>query len=293
MASPRGSHEKKPELPSTYIMQDRSNKQELIRLDQQDHMMTKLVGGLLPEREDPGSLQSVLDVGCGSGRWLTDLAKAYPGISILVGIDISEHMIKHARGQAKDAQVNDRVKFQVDDALSKLAFPANSFDLVHQRLGISFVRTWEWPKLLSEYLRVCKPGGIIHISETSLLPETNSPALQRLAELLIEAMYRAGHFFTQEGEGVTRHLGSIMSQYGIAQVQTKDYTLVYHNCPETQQAYVENVQRIFQMSLPFLRKWIKLPSDYQEIYRQMVVETQRPDFVATQMLTTAWGIKSE
>jgi hypothetical protein len=42
-----------------------------------------------------------------------------------------------------------------------------------------------------------------------------------------------------------------------------------------------------------MHKWIKLPPEYQEIYRQMVVETQRPDFTATNMLTTAWGIKSE
>ena len=290
-ASSRESREKKQELPSTYVLQDHSK--EIIRLDEQDHLITTLVGGLLPELKDPGSFQSVLDVGCGSGRWLTDLARAYPDISTLVGIDISERMIKYARGQAKAALLNERVKFQVGDALSKLAFPANSFDLVHQRLGISFVRTWEWPTLLDEYQRVCKPGGTIHILETNLLPETNSPALQHLAELLVEAMYQAGHFFTQEGEGVTRHLGSVMRQYGIAQVQTKDYILIYHNYPETLQAYVENVQRIFQTTLPFLRKWIKLPPDYQEIYRQMVVETRRPDFIATQMLTTAWGIKSE
>jgi ubiquinone/menaquinone biosynthesis C-methylase UbiE len=295
MAHPRVSREKKQGLSNTYIMQDHSNKshkEELIRLDEQDQLMTTLVGGLLPEQEDPGSLQSVLDVGCGSGRWLTDLAMTYPGISTLVGVDINEHMIKYARGQAKTAQVSERITFQVGDALSQLTFPANSFDLVHHRLGISFVRTWEWPNLLSEYLRICKPGGMIHISETALLPETNSPALLRLAELLIEAMYRSGHFFTQESEGVTRHLGSLLSRYGITHVQTKKYMLVYQSSPETQQAYVENVQRIFQTTLPFLRQWIKLSPDYQELYRQMVNETQRPDFVATQMLTTAWGTKS-
>jgi ubiquinone/menaquinone biosynthesis C-methylase UbiE len=292
MASSHESREKKQELSSTYIVQDRSNKEELIRLNEQDQLMTTLVGGLLPELDDPGRFQNVLDVGCGPGRWQTDLAKAYPSIPMLVGMDISERMITYARGQAQAAQVDDRVTFQVGDALRTLAFPANSFDLIHQRLGISFVRKWEWPTLLSEYQRVCKPEGIIHISETALLPETNSPALRRLAELLIEALYRAGHFFTQEGEGVTRHLEATMRQYGIAQVQTKVYPLVYHNCPETQLAYVENVQRIFRTMLPFLRKWIKLPFDYQEIYRQMVVETQRPDFVATQTLMTAWGTKA-
>jgi ubiquinone/menaquinone biosynthesis C-methylase UbiE len=292
MPDPRNSREKKQELANTYFVQDRSNKEELIRLDEQDRLMTTLMGGLLPEQEDVGNLRSVLDVGCGAGGWLIDLARTYPDISTLVGVDISERTITFARRQAEAAQVNERVTFQVGDALRTLAFPADSFDLVHQRLGWSFVRTWEWPQLLSEYLRVCRPGGIIHITETALLPETNnSPALKRLVELLLEAFYRAGHFFTLEGEGVTRHLADVMSRYGIAQVQTKVYALAYHTDPEMLRAYAENLQRLFRTAQPFINKWIKLPPDYQDLYQQMVVETQRPDFVATQMLTTAWGSK--
>jgi ubiquinone/menaquinone biosynthesis C-methylase UbiE len=293
MAGPRESREKKQELPSTYFVQDRSNKEELIRLDEQDRLVTTLIGGLLPEQKDPGRFQHVLDVGCGPGGWLIELARTYPGISTLMGVDISDRIITYARGQAKAAQVNDRANFQVGDALRLPKLPASSFDLVHQRLGMSFLRTWEWPKLLSEYQRVCKSGGIIHITENALMPETNSPALKRLVELLIEAFYQAGHFFTLEGEGVTRHLAAVMRQYGIRQVQTKAYPLVYHARPETQRAYAEDVQRLFRTGLPFLRKWIKLPSDYQEIYQQMVFETQQSDFTATNILTTAWGIKNE
>jgi ubiquinone/menaquinone biosynthesis C-methylase UbiE len=291
MAIPPDSGKKKPELPSTYIMQNRSHKEELIRLEEQDRLITTLIGGLLPEQEDPGRLQRVLDVGCGPGGWLIDLARVYPGISTLVGVDVSSQIIAYASTQAQAAQVSDRVEFQIGDALSNLEFPPDFFDLVHQRLGMSFVRTWEWPQLLSEYLRVCKPKGVIHITETALLPETNSPALRRLTELLIETFYRAGYFFTPESEGVTRHLAALMHQHGIAQVQTKVYPFVYHASPATRQAFAENVQRLFRTVLPFLRRWIKIPPDYQDLYQQMVKETQRPDFAATQTLTTAWGIK--
>ena len=38
MASPRESREKKQELPSRYFVQDRSNREELIRLDEQDRL---------------------------------------------------------------------------------------------------------------------------------------------------------------------------------------------------------------------------------------------------------------
>jgi ubiquinone/menaquinone biosynthesis C-methylase UbiE len=291
MVSSRDPREKPPELPSTYFVQDRSSKEELLRLSEQDHLITTVMGGPLPELEDPGRLQCVLDVACGPGGWLIDLARAYPGIARLVGIDISGRMITYAREQALAAQVSDRVTFQVGDALRTLEFPADSFDLVHQRLGLSFIRTWEWPALLSEYLRVCKPGGIIHITEAAMLPESNSPALTRLHELLIEALYQAGHFFTLESAGVSRHLEAVMSRYGIEQVQTKVHSLSLLASPETQKPYAEDMQRLFRTTLPFMQKWIKLPPDYQELYRQMVKELQRSDFVVSNVFTTAWGRK--
>jgi ubiquinone/menaquinone biosynthesis C-methylase UbiE len=291
MVSPRDAREKDPELPSTYFVQDRSSKEELIRLDEQDHLITTAMAGPLPEQVDPSRLQSVLDVACGPGGWLIDLARAYPGITQLVGVDISGRMITYAREQARAAQVSERVTFQVGDALRTLEFPANSFDLVHQRLGLSFIRTWEWPRLLSEYLRVCKPGGAIHITEAAMLPQSNSPALTRLHELLIEALYRAGHFFTPESEGISRHLGDLMRRYGIEQVQTKVYALALLASPEMQKPYAEDMQRLFRTTLPFMQKWIKMPPDYQELYQQMVKEIQKPDFVVTNMFTAAWGIK--
>ena len=41
--------------------------------------------------------------------------------------------------------------------------------------------------------------------------------------------------------------------------------------------------------MPFLRKWIRVPEDYEEIYQQMLGEMQQPDFAATWALLTAWG----
>jgi hypothetical protein len=109
---------------------------------------------------------------------------------------------------------------------------------------------------------------------------------------LIEALYQAGHLFTSENAGVTRHLEAVMRRHGITQVQTREYPFVVDQTnPEAQQAYAEDLHRLFRTMLPFFRKWIKLPSDYQETYQQMVVETLQPDFVAVNVFTTAWGIK--
>ena len=133
------------EYPSTYFVQNRKNQKELARLAIQDHALTAGMGGVLPEQADPSIFHRVLDVGCGTGGWLIEVAQTYPTMS-LVGIDISQRMIKYARVQAEAHQVKDRIKFHVMDALHPLEFSPACFDLVNLRLAVSFMRTWDWPK---------------------------------------------------------------------------------------------------------------------------------------------------
>src|SRR5579872_3004974 len=136
------------EQPGTYIVQDRESVEELQRLQIQDHMLTIAMGGALPEQADPARFQRVLDVGCGTGGWLIEAAKAYPNMSLLIGMDVNKKMVDYARAQAEAQQVNDRVEFHVMDALRMLEFPASFFDLVNHRAATSWLRTWDWPKLL-------------------------------------------------------------------------------------------------------------------------------------------------
>ena len=278
------------EHPSTYVVQDRSNEEELTRLQVQDQMMTTGMGGVLPEQPDPTIFQRVLDVGCGTGGWLIEAAKTYPGMTRLIGVDVSSRMIEYARAQAEAQQVSDRVRFATMDALRMLEFPADYFDLVNQRLGASYLRTWDWPKLLHEFQRVTRPGGVIRVTETDGIAESSSPALTRLNLLMVQALYQAGHLFTAEGNGLISQLAHLLHQYGLKNVQTRAYTLEHRaGTPEGQHFY-EDMKRAFRTMLPFLRKWTRVPDDYETIYQQMLSEIQQPDFVAPWNLLTAWGI---
>jgi ubiquinone/menaquinone biosynthesis C-methylase UbiE len=283
--------QKKPdqEHPSTYWVQDRSNEEELQRLHLQDQMLTASMGGVLPEQTDPTTFQRVLDVGCGTGDWLIEMAKTYPSISQLVGVDISGKMIEFARAQAEAQHVSNRVQFHIMDALRILEFPANSFNLVNQRFATSYLRTWDWPKLLQEYQRISGPGGIIRITEFDFVTGTTSPAHQRLLDLMLEALYRAGHFFTPNPDGLTGQLAHLLSQSGLQEVQTRPHTLRYRAGTVDGDLFCDDTRRLFHTTEPFLRKWTRVPEDYSAIYQQMVKEIQQPDFAATFPLLTAWG----
>lgn len=277
------------EHPSTYFVQDRSSEDELKRLVAQDQMLTRSMGGVLPEWHDPPPLRRVLDVGCGTGGWLIELARAYPGISLLIGVDVSGHLLNYARARAEEQQVHNRMEFHVMDALRMLEFPAGFFDLVNMRFGMSFVRTWDWPKLLEEFQRVTRPGGIVRVTEPEMTSTTNSPAHTRLQQLNVQAAYQAGYAFAPDGKNVLDEVPRLLRQHGLEQVQTRVYTLEYRSTTPEGQLFIEDAARVFRTALPFLRKWTRIPDDYEAIYQQMLVEMQQPDFVATWKMVTAWG----
>jgi SAM-dependent methyltransferase len=278
--------------PSTYVVQDLSNQDEMHRLEIQDMLVTTGMGGVLPELADPTSLRQVLDVGCGTGGWLIETAKAYPMIERLLGGDISDEMLDYASTKAEEQQVGGRVRFKKMDALRALEFPDASFDLVNQRLGLSWLRTWEWRKVLMEYQRVTQPGGIIRITESDLLFESNSPALTKLNNLFLQALRISGRFFTERSDGMTGELVRLMTQHNIKDVKSRLHTLVLRAGTQSGQIFSEDMARGFRTALPFIQKWTHVPNDYQETYQQALKEMQQPDFVATWTLLTAWGTRS-
>ena len=172
-----------------------------------------------------------------------------------------------------------------------LEFPANFFDLVNLRFGMSFLRKWDWPKLLQEFQRVTRPGGVMRITESEMLIQSTSSALTKLYQIALDAAYQAGLFFTPTSDGVTSQLAQLLHQYGLQDVQTRVHTLEYRAGTALGQGFYEDMSRTFRSALPFYRKWTRVPDNYEEIYQQALSEMKQPDFVAMWNLLTAWGIK--
>jgi len=280
----------KQHYSGTYFVQDRQNETELLRLAEQDRLVTASMGGVLPEQADPAAFRRVLDVACGSGGWVIEAAQTYPEMS-LVGIDSNRRIIDYAHAQAAAHHVDDRVSFLAMDALGIFDFPDASFDLVNLRFALSFMRTWDWPRLLKELLRVLRPGGVVRITDEEVIQQSTSPAAMEFCEMLLCALYRAGHLFTQESNGLTARLVPLLGQYGYQKVQSRAYALRYRAGTPEGQAYVEDRVRVFQTLRPFLQKWGCMSKDYDTIGQQLLEEIHRSDFSATWHLLTAWGIK--
>jgi ubiquinone/menaquinone biosynthesis C-methylase UbiE len=103
--------------------------------------------------------ESVLEVGCGSGVIMRELARRTGGANRLIGRDMSPYLLREARALARRAGLLDRIDFgegraealpladgAVDVALSSTVFEEGDAEL-----------------MLSEIVRVTRPGGRVGI----------------------------------------------------------------------------------------------------------------------------------
>jgi len=94
-------------------------------------------------------LQAILDVGCGSGAWLTPLARLNTRV---VGVDIDDALLERARAYSASA---DNVEIWNMSADS-LGFADESFDAVTCFTVLPYL---DQPVALGEMARVLKPNG--------------------------------------------------------------------------------------------------------------------------------------
>jgi SAM-dependent methyltransferase len=269
------------DMAGTYFVQDRGNQEELQRLIVQERMVTEAMGGVLPEQEEPTRFRRVLDIGCGPGGWIIDVVQTYPQIEKLYGVDISPTMIQYARQRAQEQQLTQkRVEFLVMDALRMLEFPNEYFDLVNLRFGVSFMRQWDWPKMLDEMRRVLKIKGIARIVECSLGFESSSTAFSNFYVLLRRAFERAGYLFEETPTGLIDHLPGLLLRYDFQNIQLYKIPVEYHAGTEAGKALLEDHIHSFHTSRPFLRRHGCLPPDFDAICQQAIQDMQQPDFVA-------------
>jgi len=104
----------------------------------------------------------VLDIGTGSGLLAIELAKQKNCHFDITAVDISENMIRRAVDNARQAGVEDRIKFMVSTAAA-LPFPDKSFNLV---MSYASLHHWLEPvTAFNEIERVVKTNGTFIIRD--------------------------------------------------------------------------------------------------------------------------------
>jgi len=97
----------------------------------------------------------LVDIGCGPGYLINAIAKALPCLHI-IGVDISEEMLKVARSKSSSLDLNKRVEYRQGD-IRELPFKDNTIDFVISTFSLHH---WSDPsEALQEIYRVLENKG--------------------------------------------------------------------------------------------------------------------------------------
>src|SRR5262249_57553360 len=84
----------------------------------------------------PSVGERVIDIGCGSGTTVLELAARVGPSGYVLGADVSKSSVERARERITAAGIQQAEILLCD--VSNHIFPANSFDLVFSRFGVMF-----------------------------------------------------------------------------------------------------------------------------------------------------------
>jgi len=126
----------------------------------QEEVLNRLIERLRYMRHQP---ETIIDLGCGTGKALRALQAAYPRAR-LYAVDISAQMLRRAGSNFRWLSKKRRVVADME----RLPFAAQSFDLVFSSLALPWCNDLQ--QALREIARVSRPGALVLF--TSLGPAT-------------------------------------------------------------------------------------------------------------------------
>ncbi len=289
MAQTNSSHDAEK---NTYVI-DTEHVAEMARLLDQERLLTEAMGGPFSERdkEEMTDIQHILDIACGPGGWVLDVARTYPHVDV-TGIDISKAMINYAQAQAVAQQISN-AHFQVMSAMEPLAFADNSFDIVNARAIVGFMPRRYWPTFVQECKRILRPKGVLRLTEIDLGFGT-TPAFETLMSKGIEAIFRVGQSFSGTGRhlGITPVLGRLLREAKFEHIQTQAYAIDHSYGTKAYKGFTEDYRMMFALGRDFLlRTKVVTPAEFDQLYVQALEELQSPEFCALGYLLNVWGEK--
>ncbi|QBD77580.1 class I SAM-dependent methyltransferase [Ktedonosporobacter rubrisoli] len=275
----------------TAYFTDPESASEMARLTKQARLLTEVMGGPLAEQAEPALFQDIIDLACGPGEWVLEVAFEYPDKQV-TGVDVSQLMIDYARFQVSQHKLNN-AHFKVMDILKPLEFEEHSFDLVNIRLIASFMfrSLNSWPMLIQECVRITRPGGVIRLTDCEWFI-SNSPMTEKLFGLCTQAIHMGGNAFSPDGRhiAITPMLGRFLRNAGCQNVQHRAFAVDCSAGARGHQSFYEDMMVFLKLVQPLLLKaGIATQEEADVLYLSALDEMRAEDFNCIWYYLTVWG----
>ena len=164
----------------------------------------------------------VLDVGCGHG--IVSMALARHGCSV-TACDVSERMLESLAANGKSLGI----ETQQADAYT-LPFKQDQFDRVVARMFLYHFA--DWPKVLAEMARCCRPGGrlLVHITSKENLNLARRDARWIFSMGDVPKARKFGRRPIEYGEFDGKSIDAVARRCGL-RVITRSPCMFFHNNP--------------------------------------------------------------
>lgn len=186
------------------------DEKEIQRLDYQHFILRQVIAGncFAPVHSllcKEGT--SVLDVGCGTGRWGHEIARTYPHSSVY-GFDLEE--------TPRTASTPLNYQFYCGNLFNGLPFASHTFHYVHQRLLVAAIPLDKWPWVVGELRRVTQHGGWIELVEMGNTFHAAGPATQQFLAWWIDISASRGIDASKMSQ-----IGVFLKHAGLSALQTE------------------------------------------------------------------------
>jgi ubiquinone/menaquinone biosynthesis C-methylase UbiE len=275
----------------TYVFNPESPT-EMARLINQDRILTQAMGGPFAGLSDTSSLHNILDLGCGPGGWVLDVASALPAAKVQ-GVDISRIMVDYANACAHTRQLPN-ASFGVMDISEPLDFPDAGFDLVNARTLFAVLKRESWPAFLKECWRVLRPGGFLRLTEPLDFGHTSSEAVNQIGALCTQAISQAGYGFAPDGTffGFTHLMTHWLQEQGYQHIHRQANTLDFSAHTDAWAGQYHNIEVLCYQLKPLLVKMGLIAEvAFDRLQQQALADMQRENFFALGFSLTVVGQK--
>lgn len=278
---------------NTYIV-DGENAGEIARLIIQDRLLTGVGVAMGDDLFKRAQIRSVLDIGCGPGAWLLELAQRFPGLESLVGIDVSSSMLNYASSQAEASKLRQVTFRRMDATYPPLDFVDGTFDLVNARLITGFMHKDGWATLIADCFRLLRSGGILQLTEFEDVI-CSSLAFETLNMYYIQALHQSGRgFLTSQ----VRHLSTapflrkLLQDAGFLDLQLTGKVVDFSSGTPYHQLGCENIEVAYALMQPFfLSQGLSSSDELQRLLQQFQRDRSSPDFSGVALFLGASGKK--
>lgn len=157
----------------------------------------------------------VLDIGCGKGTTSVLLAQRY-GCNV-VGLDLSEDLVRQATALARRKGLESKVSFRVGDA-SNMPFADGEFDRAVGQAVLILVG--DKKKAIQEALRVTKPGGYVGWLELSWKKQPTREFLDGVSNVICA--------YCMLGVETFEDWKKLFNESGVMELQTSEHSQRFH-----------------------------------------------------------------